>query len=122
MEQFLEPPKEFKRPEKCILNQRYNMDHFRHSAVYVLITRFIALVSDSIQGLPFGNAPDPSENCKKLLAILEKAHQMFKDTPPVSRDVRYGNPSFRTFVQKLRESCTAWHQEILPAQYQEATI
>lgn len=81
MEQFLEPPKEFKKPEKCILNQRYNMDHFRHSAVYVLITRFIALVSDSIQGLPFGNAPDPSENCKKLLAILEKAHQMFKDTP-----------------------------------------
>ncbi|KWX11592.1 Protein phosphatase type 2A phosphotyrosyl phosphatase activator [Giardia duodenalis assemblage B] len=122
MQQFLEPPKDFKKPEKCILNQRYNMDHFRHSAVYALITRFILLVSDSIQGLPFGNAPDPSDNCKRLLSILERAHQIFKETPPIARDVRYGNPSFRTFVQKLRENCTAWHREILPEQYQDATI
>ncbi|TNJ27908.1 putative Phosphotyrosyl phosphatase activator protein [Giardia muris] len=122
MDRFRVPPETFVTPEKTILNRRFQMDRFRHSVVFYIISQFITMISQSIEGLSFDAAPEPSPACAKLLGILEKVEEIFKETPPVTRDVRYGNPSFRTFIGKLRERCTDWHRDALPEAYQEATI
>lgn len=118
----MQPPTAFVLPEKTILNQRFSMDKFRHMKIYSIITSFISKVNDLVQGKTYADAPPASEIILQLLSILDKSVAVFNDTPPVARDVRYGNPSFRTFIDKLRDVAEAWHTEILPPEYHAATI
>lgn len=45
----------------------------------------------------------------ELLDILNKVHTVFKETPPVEREARYGNPSFKTFIEKLEKLSLEFH-------------
>ena len=69
-----------------------------------------------------------SEDCpvssavQKLLDALHKLSQFIKQAPPVTHEVRYGNPAFRDWFDMMKDAAPEIVYDILGEQLGEATV
>ncbi|RYP02690.1 hypothetical protein DL764_005680 [Monosporascus ibericus] len=104
----------FQIPSRRILSKK---DHelFLSSPTYDLILAFVFGLSDSVVDTPISAAKDDdcSPATKTILSILDKAEVIAKDTPPDdSEGSRFGNKTFRTFLDKVKAESQSWHNEL----------
>ncbi|RYP70306.1 hypothetical protein DL769_005012 [Monosporascus sp. CRB-8-3] len=104
----------FQTPSRRILSEK---DHelFLSSPTYDLILAFIFSLSDSVVDTPISAAKDDdcSPATKTILSILDEAEVIVKDTPPDdSEGSRFGNKTFRTFLDKVKAESQSWHNKL----------
>jgi serine/threonine-protein phosphatase 2A activator len=110
------PPKtvsEFQVPTRRILSP-HDLDKFHASPTYSLILAFIFGVSDSVQQKKVSDVSLESASpiVKQILSILDEVKNVAKETPPIDTESRFGNPAYRTFVDKLKSHLEGWHMTL----------
>lgn len=105
----------FCKPTRRILSER---DHniFLSSQTHDLIVSFVFTLSDSIRQTTISDvakseaAQDPA--IVALLAVLDEADELLKQCPPLDTGSRFGNPAFRTYLEKVDGKLDSWHKKI----------
>ncbi|KAL2270909.1 hypothetical protein VTJ83DRAFT_280 [Remersonia thermophila] len=95
-------------------------DHqrFLSSPTYALILAFVFGITDSVQDRPISSVKDAdlSPAVRAILTILDEADALCRDTPPDDQGgSRFGNKTFRVFLDKVKDRSPAWHAALLPA-------
>ena len=93
-------------------------DHqlFLASPTYKLILSFIFGLSESVRDKPISSVKDSdlSPIIKAILTILDEAESLCRDSPPDDQGgSRFGNKTFRTFLDKIKQRSTTWHTTLL---------
>ncbi|KAI1190955.1 hypothetical protein F5B17DRAFT_384852 [Nemania serpens] len=104
----------FRIPSRRILSVE---DHrlFLSSPCYSLIVAFIFGLSDAVVDTP--NSAVKDEDCSApihtILGILDEAEALVHETPPdEAGGSRFGNKTFRSFLDKVGAASHAWHQRL----------
>lgn len=102
-------------PSRRILSER---DHelFQSSSAHNLVVSFVFTLSDSVQNKTVSDvqkstaAQDPA--IVALLAVLDEAEKILEACPPLDTGSRFGNPAFRTYLDKVNEALPSWHKQL----------
>lgn len=115
----LPPPPEqstlsYRVPTRRILSTE---DHelFLTSPAYTLILAFVFGLSDAVADQPISAVAgdDLSRPLQSILDILAEAEALVRDTPPDdAAGSRFGNKTFRVFLNKAKAASPAWHQKL----------
>ncbi|PVI04701.1 Phosphotyrosyl phosphatase activator [Periconia macrospinosa] len=93
-------------------------DHalFLQSPTSTLVTSFIFSISDSVRDKPCSSVDKNSlpPIISQLLRILSQVDEILTSCPPEDTGSRFGNPVFRTFLDKLSTQLPTWHTTTLP--------
>ncbi|KAI7907435.1 Phosphotyrosyl phosphatase activator [Cokeromyces recurvatus] len=101
-------------PQKHIVTKE-DLDEFLHSSAYKEYIEYIVRLNDSIINLKIDSEVRISENVQKVLSILETLLQYVKQIPPVENSKsRFGNPAFRTFYDKVKDSISDLLKPLVP--------
>jgi serine/threonine-protein phosphatase 2A activator len=101
-------------PTRRILSQK-DHDLFLSSPTYELILAFIFGLSESVVDQPISSVRDAdlSQPVNGILSILDQAETLCKETPPDDQSgSRFGNKTFRLFVDKVKQAAPGWHLEL----------
>ncbi|KAH8890854.1 Phosphotyrosyl phosphatase activator [Thozetella sp. PMI_491] len=104
----------FKVPTRRILSPK-DHDLFLSSPAYNLIVGFIFTLSESVVDIPVSSVKDAevSEPVKIILGILDEADELCKQSPPDHQGgSRFGNKTFRLFLDKIKQSALEWHARL----------
>ncbi len=101
----------FKTPTRRILSPK---DHelFLSSPTYDLVVAFVFALAESVVDTPVSAVKDGelSEPTKALLKILDEAEELCRESPPDDQGgSRFGNKTFRLFLDKIQQRAIAWH-------------
>lgn len=104
----------FKIPSRRILSQQ---DHelFLASPTYKLIVAWIFTLSDSVADTPISSVKesDLSPAVRTILSVLDEAETLCKESPPDDQGgSRFGNKTFRLFLDKVKQRCPQWHARL----------
>lgn len=104
----------FQIPGRRILSTK---DHqlFLSSTTFNLVLAFVFGLSDSVVDTPISAIKDDdcSPTINAILGILDEAEVLVKNTPPDdSEGSRFGNKTFRTFLDKAKEESQSWHNKL----------
>ncbi len=91
----------FKAPEKLIRTAA-DMQTWEKSETFYEILGFINSLSYIIQGKSNSYKCDDSKPIQKILEMLDSMEKLAKDTPPIDQPARFGNASFRTWFEKMK--------------------
>lgn len=104
----------FRVPSRRILSVQ---DHslFLSSPCYSLIVAFVFGLSDAVADTP--NSAVKDEDCSAvihtILGVLDEAEALVRETPPdEAGGSRFGNKTFRPFLDKTKAASHAWHQRL----------
>lgn len=102
-------------PTRRILTPK---DHqlFLASPTYKLILSFIFGLSESVVDRPISSVKDAdlSPPVQAILSILSEIEALCRDTPPDDQGgSRFGNKTFRVFLDKVKARSRNWHTEVL---------
>ncbi len=105
---------QFQVPSRRILSTK---DHelFLSSTTYNLILAFVFGLSDAVVDTPISAVKDDdcSPAVKTILSILDEVEDLVKNTPPdESEGSRFGNKTFRTFLDKTKAESRSWHNKL----------
>ncbi|KAL2127926.1 hypothetical protein VTI74DRAFT_9951 [Chaetomium olivicolor] len=105
----------FRIPTRRILSPK---DHqlFLSSPTYTLILSFIFRLSESVLGRPISSVKDAdlSPTVRAILAILDETDALCRDSPPDDQGgSRFGNKTFRVFLDKVKAHSPEWHSLLL---------
>ena len=103
------------KPTRRILSER---DHelFQASSTHNLVVAFVFHLSDSVQNRTISDvqkspvAEDPG--IIALLEVLDEAEKILEACPPLDTGSRFGNPAFRTYLDKTNEALPGWHRRL----------
>lgn len=91
-------------------------DHqlFLKSSTCTLVQAFIFNIADSVQDRAVSSVKDSdiTDTLGKILRILQEASKIQEACPPEDTGSRFGNPVFRTFLDKIEEALPSWHAEL----------
>lgn len=102
-------------PSRRILSER---DHqlFQASSAHNLVVSFVFNLSDSAQQKTISGVQKSSEAedpaIVALLAVLDEAEKILEACPPLDTGSRFGNPAFRTYLDKANEALPTWHERL----------
>ncbi|KAK3984353.1 rotamase PTPA-2 [Cladorrhinum sp. PSN332] len=113
----------FKIPTRRILSPK---DHelFLASPTFTLILSFIFRLSESVADRPISSvSPDSlSPTVTHLLSILSDVETILQDSPPSDQDgSRFGNKTFRIFLDKVKSRSPQWHSSFPQPPAQDST-
>ncbi|KAJ9155938.1 Serine/threonine-protein phosphatase 2A activator [Coniochaeta hoffmannii] len=105
----------FKIPTRRILSPK---DHelFLASPTFNLIVGWIFTLSDSVSDTPISAVKDTdlSPNVRAILSILNQTETICRDSPPDDQGgSRFGNKTFRLFLDKVKARAGGWHTATL---------
>ncbi|KAL1297403.1 hypothetical protein AAFC00_004938 [Neodothiora populina] len=100
----------FLKPTRRILSPK---DHelFLKSSTNDLVTAFVFTLSDSIQDTTISQVKQRPQDAiiDTLLHMLDEAEQIVAECPPEDTGSRFGNPAFRSFLDKTETKLPEWH-------------
>ncbi|KAF2686853.1 Phosphotyrosyl phosphatase activator, partial [Lentithecium fluviatile CBS 122367] len=101
-------------------------DHalFLKSPTCALVEAWVFGIADSVRDKPTTSikVEDCSPVVTKVLDILSKTEAVLEECPPEDTGSRFGNPIFRTFLDKVETLLPSWHSSLgltAPAQVSE---
>ncbi|KAF6840123.1 serine/threonine-protein phosphatase 2A activator 2 [Colletotrichum plurivorum] len=105
---------DYKVPSRRILSQA---DHelFLSSPTHELILAFVFSLSESVQDTPRSAVKEDelSPALRTILRILNEADGLVTESPPDDQGgSRFGNKSFRTFLDLVDEKAVSWHSQL----------
>ena len=105
----------FKIPTRRILSPK---DHeiFLSSPTFNLIVAWIFTLSDSVRDTPISAVKDSdlSPAVRAILSILDQTEALCRDSPPDDQGgSRFGNKTFRLFLDKVKARAAGWHADLL---------
>lgn len=106
----------FKVPTRRILSPK-DHDLFLASPTYTLILSFIFRLSESVQDTPISSVPltSLSPAASHLLTILDEIESHCRNSPPSDQGgSRFGNKTFRVFLDKIKSRSPQWHSSASP--------
>ena len=71
------------------------------SESYLECLGFILAIGDSVRSRKITESVDMSEGCQRLSSLLAALQQNLASCPPAEMAVRYGNPAYRDWYDKL---------------------
>jgi serine/threonine-protein phosphatase 2A activator len=89
------------------------------------LRKFIAFtlsLNQSVVGVKLSHPCSMSPAVEAVMAGLNRLAAFIDDAPPVKHEVRYGNPAFRTWFQKLQEAAPELVLDMLGEDASGATI
>ena len=95
-------PLRFCVPSKMIQSDA-DVKRFVEGPTGKLFQGFLAALCDSIQGKKLSDPCDLSPVCERLVALLDTLDTWIDDIPPAKVALRYGNPAYRDWQQRLQE-------------------
>ena len=103
------------KPSRRILSER---DHklFLESPTHELVVGWVFGLSDSVRDKTITEvqksdaAQAPIVN--DLLLVLDEAAEALSACPPIETGSRFGNPAFRTFLERIQERLPSWHRKL----------
>ena len=101
-------------PGRRILSTR-DHDLFLSSPTYDLILSFVFGLSDAVVDVPISAVKDDdcSPNVRSILGILDAVEDLVRSTPPDDAEgSRFGNKTFRAFLDKTKAGSQAWHNKL----------
>ena len=104
----------FRKPTRRILHPQ---DHscFLFSPTYTLILSFVFSLSDSVAGKKISSVDLSSTHptIPKLLSILDSIEDTVSKWPPCEQEgSRFGNPTFRQFIDAVSDQTPVWHRDL----------
>jgi serine/threonine-protein phosphatase 2A activator len=105
----------FTKPVRQILSPQ-DLETFRSSDSYNLILSFIFSLADSVAGKPISSIkPDClSPTLQSISQILTNIETLVSKHPALDQQgSRFGNPSFRPFLDAVKSESTSWHTSLL---------
>lgn len=82
---------------------------------------FILSLNEAIQGKKLSEPCEDSSSVKGLLDVLDTLWRWVDETPPSKQTLRYGNPAYRTWFQKMEDGAQELLQKALPPSLYPAT-
>ncbi|KAI9664903.1 MAG: Serine/threonine-protein phosphatase 2A activator 2 [Bathelium mastoideum] len=116
---------DFVEPSRRILSPQ---DHeiFLRSSTYTLLTSFIFTLADSVRDKTISsiNTSTLDPTISSILTILDSAQDLLQQYPPEDNGgSRFGNPTFRSYVEALSSQLPTWHQRLsLPSSLPPAAL
>jgi len=83
---------------------------------------FILYLNEAVKGKKIGDPMDQSPSIEKLDNMLGTLSKWVDEIPPLQQSLRYGNPAFRIWFNKLSENAETLIREILPSTCKDAAI
>ncbi|KAL2312761.1 Serine/threonine-protein phosphatase 2A activator [Schizosaccharomyces pombe] len=111
---------QFKTPEKLIV-EASDMTAFRQSKAYYRIFDFLQRLNIASVGVNDYHV-EYSTRVEKLVRILCRVKEITKTVPPASGRHRFGNPAFRIWHEKLRDSASQIMDIIIPDSLSKAKV
>jgi serine/threonine-protein phosphatase 2A activator len=100
-------------PSRRILSPE---DHelFLKSESCTLVEAFVYGIADSVRDRSISSIKDSEKTdvVHKIVAILGKAEYILSRCPPEDTGSRFGNPVFRTFLDKVEIALHSWHRDL----------
>jgi len=103
-------------PETKIKNHR-DLKMFLCSDSAKEFFAFVLFLNEAVSGLSLGECSSnmaPSPAIGSLLSILIEIDSWIREIQPVKENVRFGNPAFRIWQEKLADESTSLLERILP--------
>ncbi|KAK3328834.1 rotamase PTPA-2 [Apodospora peruviana] len=102
----------FRPPSRRILSPA-DHEFFLASPTYNLVLSFVFSLAESVVDTPISSLKDDSTlspPVKTILRILNDAETQCKDSPPDDQgSSRFGNKTFRLFLDKVKQRMPEWH-------------
>ncbi|CAA0394211.1 unnamed protein product [Arabidopsis thaliana] len=115
------PPYHFQSPVKRI-HSPDDIRRFHESASCKNFLGFVVSLSESIRGFKISDPCHISPTVAAIVSILETLLQWIDEIPPAQQSARYGNVSFRSWHERLRERGESLILEFLPEEFKESVI
>ncbi|KAH8722729.1 hypothetical protein GQ44DRAFT_711534 [Phaeosphaeriaceae sp. PMI808] len=100
-------------PSRRILSPE---DHelFLKSKTCPLVEAFVFGIADSVRDRAISSVKDTEKTdvITKILDVLGEAEKILEQCPPENTGSRFGNPVFRTFLDKVNDALPSWHAHI----------
>ncbi|KAG2230664.1 hypothetical protein INT48_008005 [Thamnidium elegans] len=101
-------------PSKRIVSKE-DLDEFLVSDAYKEYVVYIERLNDSVKNMKIDSDVEVSKNVQKILDILDTLLRWVNEIPPVENSKsRFGNPAFRTFYEKVKESVPELFKDLVP--------
>ncbi|KAI8087805.1 Phosphotyrosyl phosphatase activator [Gilbertella persicaria] len=101
-------------PTRRIITKQ-DLDEFLSSQAYQDYMGYIERLNESVKNLKIDDQVLISQNTQKILDILEILLNWVKEIPPVENEKsRFGNPAFRTFYDKVKDSIPELFKDLVP--------
>ena len=101
-------------PRRRILSP-HDHDLFFSSPAYNLVLSFVFSLADAVVDTPVSAIKDSdlSEPVQTILRILNDAEAQCRDSPPDDQGgSRFGNKTFRLFLDKVKQRAPEWHSAL----------
>eukprot|EP00128_Syssomonas_multiformis_P015766 Colp12_sorted_trinity150504_noHs@18120 len=103
-------------PKRGIFSQE-DLECFLDSDCCKQYLQFLQDLNDSVKGKKLTDECFESEICGKLLAILDTLDNWIADIPAEANCSRYGNPSFRKWLDKVNSELDGIHEKLVPTEF-----
>lgn len=117
----LSGPHEFQVPVKQITSVA-DVKAFVDGESGSLLLGFIVSLCESIKGKKLSDECHVSDACHRIISVLQTLNSWVDEIPPQKTVMRYGNPSFRQWQERLQERGPSLVRSILPEGLKEAEI
>ncbi|XP_048587100.1 serine/threonine-protein phosphatase 2A activator isoform X2 [Nematostella vectensis] len=111
---FVEPKREIFQPQ--------DVAKWESSQAYHDLVEFILLLGEAVKNKKTRVELNISENCLKLIEVLDTMDKWIEEIPPVEQPQRFGNKAFRDWFDKMEENSEAFVKSLLSEEYQGATV
>ncbi|KAL8718090.1 MAG: hypothetical protein Q9225_004746 [Loekoesia sp. 1 TL-2023] len=105
---------EFHDPTRRILSP-HDHELFQASPTYNLILSFVFSISEAAADTKITaiNIADAPETVRRILSILSSVEEIISQCPPADQGgSRFGNPSFRNFLDAISAESSPWHSSL----------
>jgi serine/threonine-protein phosphatase 2A activator len=104
---------QFKEPSRRILSPK-DLQKFQESPTYTLVLAFVFGISDAVRGTKISTVASQAhhESVNTILSMLDEATAIVKNHPPQDIGSRFGNPSFRTWLEEIKSKFHDWHERL----------
>eukprot|EP00088_Acartia_fossae_P000042 TRINITY_DN10010_c0_g2_i1.p1 TRINITY_DN10010_c0_g2~~TRINITY_DN10010_c0_g2_i1.p1 ORF type:complete len:433 (-),score=45.48 TRINITY_DN10010_c0_g2_i1:131-1429(-) len=120
METILEVEKYDFLPAAKKITSAAAIQEWEASHAYQLYLGFIMSISENIVGKKLTDEVPVSENCNRIIDLLNTFKNYSLELPPVEMQARYGNPAYRDWLEKLENSVEDLLETTLPQEYHPA--
>ncbi|KXS17501.1 Phosphotyrosyl phosphatase activator [Gonapodya prolifera JEL478] len=112
----------FRQPRREILTPE-DLEDFLASQTLSSFLGFVLQLNESVRNKKTSADVPQTEVITTILGILDELHHLVEDTPvDTSTNSRFGNPSFRVWLDKVNENLAPLHQRLVPFGLPEASI
>jgi serine/threonine-protein phosphatase 2A activator len=112
---------DFVKPSKQV-NSPLKMRVWEESQAYQDYLGFIVSIGENIVGRKITEKINISEQCARVISVIDSLKNLADQTPPTEMQSRYGNPAYRDWFDKMESSVPTLLKDILPEELDGAIL